>query len=271
MNSSDKERHLSAIRGVLDYINKSKDNPFVLKGGTALSMCYSLNRFSEDIDLDAPGLGVSHGRFKDEIRCFCEQSGFSFRMAKDTATTQRAYINYGNEGRPLKVEVSYRRKEIPADLFCVRNGIKVYTIDEMAKLKAAAYSGRDKIRDLYDVSFICTRYFDELSGSARDALRTALEYKDLDQFDYIVQTQHDELIDPNVLEDMFLESFDKLGLLSPLADREAENDPSLEHALDAGVQDHGISLKQECEAATSASHDSGLNTTREHGNYNKEL
>ncbi len=94
-------------------------------------------------------------------------------------------------------------------------------MDEMARLKAAAYNGRDKIRDLYDVSFICTHYYEKLSESARDALRTALEYKDLEQFDYIIQMQRDELIDSGVLKTMSLESFDKLGLLSPLADEES--------------------------------------------------
>lgn len=212
------KQHLSAIRDVLSYINSKGDNPYILKGGTALSICYSLNRFSEDIDLDAAGSTVSYGRFKSEIRHFCEEKGYSYRIAKDTMTTQRAYIDYGNPGRPLKVEVSYRRKDIPEHLICNRDGIQVYTLDEMARLKAAAYNGRDKIRDLYDVAYICTHYLDDLGESARDALRAALEYKDLEQFDYIVKTQKDELIDSDVLETMFLESFDKLGLLSPESD-----------------------------------------------------
>ena len=72
--------------------------------------------------------------------------------------------------------------------------------------------------NLYDVTFLCTHYLDELSESARDALSSALEYKDLNQFDYIVQTQKDDLIDPDVLEDMFLQSFSALGLLDPSPD-----------------------------------------------------
>lgn len=234
----DKNKHLAAIKCVLSHINAQKDNPYVLKGGTALSMYYELNRFSEDIDLDAPGESSPRGRFKEEIRRICEENGYSYRIAKDTATTQRAYINYGDPSKPLKVEVSYRRKEIPRDLVCVRDGIKVYTLDEMARLKAAAYNGRDKIRDLYDVSFICTHYYEKLSVSARDALRTALEYKDLEQFDYIIQTQRDELIDPDALETMFLESFDKLGLLNPLEDRESSQ------AYEVPAE-KGVSLKDE--------------------------
>lgn len=209
--------HLKAIHSVLDYVNSVADNPFVLKGGTALSLCYGLNRFSEDIDLDCP-TRTNHKRLVKIIGELCRKCGYSYRVAKDTPTTQRLYIDYGDGGHPLKVEASYRRKEIDPKRITRVSGYKVYTLDELAKLKAAAYSGRDKIRDLYDVTFLCTRCLDMLSESARDALSSALEYKDLDQFDYIVQTQRDDLIDPEVLEDMFLQSFSSLGLLGPTPD-----------------------------------------------------
>ena len=209
--------HLKAIHSVLDYINSINDSPYVLKGGTALSLCYGLNRFSEDIDLDCPAR-TNHKRLAKLVDELCRKYGYSYRAAKDTPTTQRFYIDYGDSGHPLKVEVSYRRKEIDPKRFTCVDGYKVYTLDELARLKAAAYSGRDKIRDLYDVTFLCTHYLDELSESARDALSSALEYKDLNQFDYIVQTQKDDLIDPDVLEDMFLQSFSALGLLDPSPD-----------------------------------------------------
>ena len=239
---------MDTIRQVLSFINAQKGNPFVLKGGTALSLCYGLDRFSEDIDFDVPGKSLAYDRFKDSVHRFCVAEGYTYRIAKDTATTQRAYINYGDTSRPLKVEASYRRMEIPGGYVCKIDGIQVYTLDELARLKAAAYSGRDKIRDLYDVAFICTHHFDKLSASAQDALRSALEYKDLEHFDYIVRTQRDELIDPDALETMFLESFDKLGLLSPLADSApAPKNSSLEAEKDA------VTLKKEALDARRAS------------------
>lgn len=45
--------HGHAIRRILMRINSTAANPFVLKGGTALMECYELDRFSEDINLDA--------------------------------------------------------------------------------------------------------------------------------------------------------------------------------------------------------------------------
>ena len=43
--------HKKVIIDFLNYLNSQTDQ-FILKGGTALMLCYGLNRFSEDIDLD---------------------------------------------------------------------------------------------------------------------------------------------------------------------------------------------------------------------------
>lgn len=216
-----KEQHLVVIKQVLAYLNSRKDNPYILKGGAALYLCYSLNRFSEDVNLDAPSAIVAHDRFEREIQKICNAHDYSYRIGKNTAASEEAYIDYGSAGTPLKVEVSYRRKEIPQRLICIRENIQVYTLDEMTRLKAAAYNGGDNIRDLYDVSYICTHFYEQLGQSARDALRAAFEYKDLGQFDYIVSTQNDALIDVDLLKTMFLKSFDKLGLLSPHVEEDA--------------------------------------------------
>lgn len=198
----------------MSALNERKDNPYVLKGGTALSLCYGLNRFSEDIDLDCAGRGSRTSRFFRELLAVADREGFHLRPAKDTATTGRAFLDYGNTGRPLKIEVSYRRSDIAEELVCRKSGILVYTLDELASLKAGAYLGRDKIRDLYDICFLCTHHFDHLSEETKEKFREAFACKDLEQFDYLIANQTDELIDPDVLADMCLNSFDRLGLLT---------------------------------------------------------
>ena len=94
------------------------------------------------------------------------------------------------------------------------NGILVYNINEICLMKASAYSGRDKIRDLYDICFICNNYWNELSEDVKSFIRIAVEYKGLEQFEYIIKDQKDELIDNKKLEDDFLKMYDKLGILS---------------------------------------------------------
>jgi hypothetical protein len=48
--------------------------------------------------------------------------------------------------------------------------------------------------------------------ATRAVLRNALEYKGVEQFDYMIETQPDELIDSDKLASDFLMMFDKLGL-----------------------------------------------------------
>lgn len=201
------EKHGRVILSFLKYLN-GETGDYILKGGTALSACYGLDRFSEDIDLD--GRDHSVERF---ISDFCGKEGFSYRVAKDTDTVKRYMINYGNEGRPLKVEVSFRKKDVLEDEITKIRGFAVYRIESLCSMKTAAYAGRDKIRDLYDLAFICSRYWDSIPEAVRAVVRDAVGYKGIEHFDYIIKEQHDELINTDKLAGAFLEMHDRLGLL----------------------------------------------------------
>lgn len=72
---------------------------------------------------------------------------------------------------------------------------------------------RDKIRDLYDVCYICNNFWDELSNDVKNMIRVAVEYKGLEQFEYVIKDQKDELINNEKLETEFLKMYEKLGLL----------------------------------------------------------
>jgi predicted nucleotidyltransferase component of viral defense system len=200
-------RHGEAITDFIAFLNRDNKD-YVLKGGAALSTCYELDRFSEDVDLDG-----TERRLIEVIQAFCGYNGYDYRVAKDTNTVQRCMINYGNAERPLKVETSYRRLSIAADEITRVSGILVYKIEPLCVMKINAYTGRDRIRDLYDLAFICNRYFDELSPQTVALLRSAIEYKGLEQFDYMINTQSDELINPDKLAEDFLKMYDRLGLL----------------------------------------------------------
>ena len=213
MRDTDMARHRQAIGDVLRAFNAAADNPFILKGGTALMECYGLDRFSEDIDLDCERANVPAARFFRIVDEACRRHGYSWRKGKDTATVQRAFVDYGNESSPLRVEASHRVRHVDRAKTAMVNGIRVYTISELCVLKSFAYVSRDKLRDLFDLTYIAQRYYDELSDAARDALQRALEYKDLEQFDYLVRTQSDPLIDPDLLADRFLRTMDQAGLL----------------------------------------------------------
>lgn len=79
-------------------------------------------------------------------------------------------------------------------------------------MKLMAYGNRDKIRDLYDITFIGLKYLNSLSSISVQMMQNALAYKGIQQFDYLMHTQTDELIDNDVLAVNFLMLWEKLGL-----------------------------------------------------------
>ena len=125
-------------------------------------------------------------------------------------------LQLDGEAKPLKIEVSYRNKNIEKANVKNVNGINVYSIDQLAIMKAMAYMGRDRARDLFDLAFICDKYFDELSSSTIDVVKEAVGRKGIEQYDFIMHTDPQAtLINAKdfVLE-MFLNMFDKLDLIN---------------------------------------------------------
>lgn len=208
MNSDWRIRHGQVISDFIVYLNIETEN-YILKSGTALYLCFKLDRFSEDVDLD----GKAKGELTELVERFCDKKGYAFRIAKNTDTVERFMINYGNVEKPLKIEASYRRKEISADETAHINGILVYKIEPLLIMKINAYTNRDKVRDLYDMTFLYGHFHDHLSPQATALLRNAIEQKGIEQFDYIMKNQEDELIDSGKLSEDFLKMYVGLGLL----------------------------------------------------------
>ncbi len=113
-----------------------------------------------------------------------------------------------------KVEISYRNcgAYSSEDIINIK-GIKVYNINILTTMKLAAYSGRDRLRDLYDVTFLGLNYCNELNPFVIQQMREVLLYKGIGHIDYILETQEDNLIDKNTLYDSFINLWELLGLL----------------------------------------------------------
>ena len=199
--------HEDVIDSFLTYLNEKSDR-FILKGGTALYKFYKLDRYSEDIDLDS-----TEARLGEYLPEYCKQKNYEYRTSKDTDITERYYIRYNEISKPLKVEASHRRIVIPENEYQKINNISVYNIESICIMKATAYSGRDQMRDVYDLAFICNNYYDQLSKQAIAVMRNAVEQKGIEHFDYIRKTQKDELISNEQFADSFLDMYNKLGLL----------------------------------------------------------
>lgn len=213
-NSNHKEdtnwqiKHKSVMSDFLKYLNSSSTD-YILKGGTGLMFCYGLNRFSENIDLD----GVNKNKIKKIIDSFCTRNNYPYRIAKDTDTTKRFFIHYGNIGHPLKIEVSFRSLIKNSD-YIRKNDILIYPINELMTYKLDAYNSRDTLRDLYDIVFIAKNYWNDLETITHRRIENALSYKGLEHFNYILYTTKDKLMDKDKLTTDFLELLNKLQIKS---------------------------------------------------------
>lgn len=204
-----RQLHGTVIRNFLLYLN-SLTSAYVLKGGTALMCCYNLDRFSEDIDLDSNDKTT----IAKVVDSFCKGNNFTYRVAKDTDTVKRYFINYGNVSKPLKVEVSYRLNlSLVQDSITSVGTIAVYTPLHLLQLKLTAFSHRDKIRDLYDVLFLLKQYWGILPDSFKAQVINAFSYKGIDYVDYLIKTQSDELVLSNKLYSDYIDVLTMLGMM----------------------------------------------------------
>jgi len=159
------QTHVKVMRAVLAGV---LDTPLVLKGGTALLLCHGLDRFSEDLDFDAPKKLNLESRIENALAPLCQSCRLT--RTKDTDTVQRYRIEYlmgGLEGR-LKVEVSCRDPIAPQDVI-ERSGIRTYAVQRLIEQKLNALSGRTAARDLYDVHFLAKHHRAEFT--AKDVAR----------------------------------------------------------------------------------------------------
>ena len=172
---SDKSQifHRNVMRAICTNL---ADTPMVLKGGTALLLCYGLDRFSEDLDFDSSKkMGVSR-RIQDAIGGLCEIE--SMKTLKDTDTVQRLRLvcidPETRNGIRLKIETSFRETYSPDEVVDV-NGIKTYTLNRLFSNKVNTLFSRTKARDVYDLDFILKQPAFEPDSKSIQLLHAAVD------------------------------------------------------------------------------------------------
>ena len=153
--------HLEVMTEICHSFNRN-GLPMVLKGGTALKLCYGLDRFSEDLDFDcAKSLNLD-----SSIQAVFAQLGKTRQhlrnpdvsVTKDTQTVKRYRIIYADDIN-LKLETSLRGTPNDDDLVQL-NGILTYKIEKLIQQKLRALNGRTAARDLHDVIYLYENFFD---------------------------------------------------------------------------------------------------------------
>lgn len=187
MELSEREKvHAKIMRAICEAIG-AENKPLVLKGGTALMLCYQIDRFSEDLDFDLLRKLKTHLNLeslcKDGLKRLNKQGAgiqlYKFADLKKTDTTHRARALFSVPGEemPVSVKLEVSSRQIPdSNVVQKLSGITVYTIDEIARLKLLAAQENPELpyrtaaRDLHDLAFIASEYEQALSDEAIDDL-----------------------------------------------------------------------------------------------------
>lgn len=189
--------HVDLMRRI---VRAAADLPLALKGGTALLLCYGLDRFSEDLDFDGNkkvNLAARIGR----VLAAGGGDGGSVQATKDTDVVQRLRVLYpalDGTGR-LKVETSYRDGFDPADTVLV-DGVRTYRVSRLVGMKVSAFLDRTTARDLYDLRFLAKNFRDDFSASDSAMMATAVADPDA-----LHGRFHDAFEDDDILRDVSLD------------------------------------------------------------------
>ena len=142
---------------MLDVLEKLSEKPLIFKGGSALMFFYELDRFSEDLDFDCD-YRVSIQSLEKKL----EKVG-KITVKKNTDTVKRLTVVPHGEDFTLKIEISLRGYEPIFPPIRVADSLSVYNINDLFRQKIKALKGRKAAKDLYDIGFIVSRYYDQLS------------------------------------------------------------------------------------------------------------
>lgn len=193
--------HVEIMRAIAQDF---KDLPMVLKGGTALLLCYGLDRFSEDLDFDAPKKFSVSSRIERVLSRFTQD--FDIKTVKDTETVQRLKVHYRKEtvDRLLKIETSFRQSP-PPEAIIVLDGIQTYRVSSLIDQKLAALIGRTKARDLYDVAFLARTYWADFSPQAKLTLQSLLADANALESRFRLAFEDDTILNADQLDGLVLQ------------------------------------------------------------------
>ena len=189
MLESYQEDRIKFMKEILPLFSEN----FILKGGTALSLFYGLNRYSEDLDFDCISQNMNFIKNLKTHRNFKE---WKITIKKDTEFVFKAMIDYGATSHlgnyPLKIEVSGRERNRlrllkDKNIFYQNiNGVNVYNIDKLIAMKINAFNGRDKVRDLFDINFLFEHYPELFTIANLESIITKFHYYGEEELDLLL-------------------------------------------------------------------------------------
>ena len=163
------------MKDLAEEISNDNKTKLILKGGTALLLCYGLPRFSTDLDYDGEKHGIDIIKNIEIASKKNKINPMNIIIKKDTQTVKRYMLHYKEEpDKPLKIEISFRNTDFITEnqnIIVNKNGIRVYDINTLSGLKIDAFINRYTARDIYDIEFLLRNYPDSIKKEQITVLR----------------------------------------------------------------------------------------------------
>lgn len=183
------QERIDFIKNILPYFG----GEFILKSGTALSLYYGLNRYSEDLDFDCL---TSNMNCINRLKQCKDFNKWNISIKKDTDMVFRFMIDYGSVSHlgkyPLKIEISSRNKSLLNSDRLKYNkfdNVNVYCIEDLIEMKATAFSGRDKIRDFFDLGYLLKKYPHYFKENTLFSIREKIIYSGEDELNLLLKDE----------------------------------------------------------------------------------
>lgn len=183
------QERIDFIKNILPYFG----DKFILKGGTALSLYYGLNRYSEDLDFDCL---TSNMNCINRLKQCKDFNKWDISIKKDTDMVFKFMIDYGSVSHlgkyPLKIEISSRNKSLLNSNRLKYNkfdNVNVYCIEDLIEMKATAFSGRDKIRDFFDLGYLLKEYPHYFKENTLFSIREKIVYSGEDELNLLLKDE----------------------------------------------------------------------------------
>lgn len=183
------QERIDFIKNILPYFG----DKFILKGGTALSLYYGLNRYSEDLYFDCL---TSNMNCINRLKQCKDFNKWNISIKKDTDMVFIFIIDYGSVSHlgkyPLKIEISSRNKSLLNSNRLKYNkfdNVNVYCIEDLIEMKAAAFSGREKIRDFFDLGYLLKEYPHYFKERTLFSIREKIIYSGEDELNLLLKDE----------------------------------------------------------------------------------
>ena len=129
----------------------------------------------------------------------------------------RAMLDYGGQSHlgndPLKIEVRDRNKiflQQGSLTYTNIDEINVYNISELIDMKIAAFNGRDKVRDLYDLNFLLNKYPEYFNHKQLWQINERIAYCGADELNMLLADEvkkHKLISNENIDLNNFVQNF----------------------------------------------------------------